>query len=1039
METFCSKKAFLMSCIKSADGTVAPYYSRCTVFCHQFDLFNEVACPAGMLVTCVETFCDDERRVEEDAVCKKGSMTERYSSVCHAGCQGLAEGETETCRTSTTTTTTTVVTTTTVTTTTATTVTTTHPFCGKGQFLDTDSPGKPARCTPCPAGSFMAADGHQNRQCVACQPACAFGGGTYEAQACTATQPRACLPCTRCGDGEFTQAVCSQTSDTLCHPATKCPNRCAVDASTQKCAAGPGTPAGARGSLHGGRSCFLLADPAVCNTERGCVYDTLAQGCRSSSKHFACEVYSAATCPGATALEFEAAPKGANGMYVVGQDTVCQPVTECTAGEYLRVPATATADGKCSALTRCRLGDQSEWECTPATASSDRKCCAVTGAIPRPGPDGGPSWSCPGGGFQVRAPTATSDRVCQQVATCNSTEFASAQPTAVSDRECRAVSPRCDPAVQYEAAGPGSDADRDCQPLTECAWDTEYEEVGGPAYRTADRACTPRRVCTAAEFEVVNGTRTSDRVCAAITVCTPGQEYQTVAFDRDLAIDRVCAPLRECAAGSEYQTLAPTATSDRKCAFVASNCEVGEEYEHTAASATENRECRGLTQCNATSQFESVAATASTDRACAALAPLDCGNGEGPVTRFQAAAPTATSDRVCRNATACEEGRQYQAAAPTYFADRVCAPVTPCSAGSYETAAPTALEDRVCAPKSACSAGQFVVDDGSATADRTCGPCRTCGQGFYGSGGCDGVRDTACTRCSACVPIDVDAGVLVEYESKACSATSNTECSKIMPCSPGAEYMHAEATATTQRDCRNATVCAPSEWESAALMGSQDRACEPTTACAALAAQECGSRRQSGSGAAGPSNVNLGECYTSVPATRTSDSVCQATNGACSPGTYESKPATMSSDRECLACAAGTYQDELGKDFCKSVDECLAGSEYEVAAPTLASNRVCSSCAVCGVSKGEFQTAACTTRSDRKCSICADGRYRDTDVSIDCSCRFLSCMCPHMHDEHSTCTCVRTRPHACMHTSACGRHHQSRNISPVHACSCRCN
>ena len=88
-----------------------------------------------------------------------------------------------------------------------------------------------------------------------------------------------------------------------------------------------------------------------------------------------------------------------------GLDTLCRDVTECQAGEYAAVAATATSDAVCSAAARCDPAVEtvaaaatasSDAVCaerctpcgpgeairTPCSAGTDRQCVAVAGAMP---------------------------------------------------------------------------------------------------------------------------------------------------------------------------------------------------------------------------------------------------------------------------------------------------------------------------------------------------------------------------------------------------------------------------------------------------------------------------------------------------------------------------------------------------------------------------------------------------------------------------------------------------------------------------------
>ncbi len=70
---------------------------------------------------------------------------------------------------------------------------------------------------------------------------------------------------------------------------------------------------------------------------------------------------------------------------------------------------------------------------------------------------------------------------------------------------------------------------------------------------------------------------------------------------------------------------------------------------------------------------------------------------------------------------------------------------------------------------------------------------------------------------------------------------------------------------------------------------------------------------------------------------------CTFASPACSPGTYEQVPPTVSSDRSCAPCLSGYYQDKSGQSSCAEVTGCDPG-QYLTMNATTSTNRICANC-----------------------------------------------------------------------------------------------
>lgn len=212
----------------------------------------------------------------------------------------------------------------------------------------------------------------------------------------------------------------------------------------------------------------------------------------------------------------------------------------CGAGEYLDI------EKKCQALSRCQ---EDEFEVRPPTATSDRECKEARTCLP--------------GTFVVAEPESGRDRICapcpvdtfsstknapscSAVRTCDEGEAIVGEAKASKDASCAPCGPE-----EFEKSGV-------CMPITECGPD-EFEFA--PPTTTTDRACRPLTDCppgTAIEF---THTKTRDRYCSPCEANTFSSTKNALQ----------CTPWANCNSDAlqgplELETTAPTKESDRECA-----------------------------------------------------------------------------------------------------------------------------------------------------------------------------------------------------------------------------------------------------------------------------------------------------------------------------------------------------------------------------------------------------------------------------------------------------------------------------------------
>ena len=471
--------------------------------------------------------------------------------------------------------------------------------------------------------------------------------------------------------------------------------------------------------------------------------------------------------------------------------------------------------------------------------------------------------------------------------------------------------------------------------------------------------------CTLLDSQGMDRSYATDRVCASLTVCSPGEFVSTSATPTS---DRSCKITRgpcNFTNAQEYQAQAPTPTSNRVCSAVAQcNAErvaARDEYEARDATNITDRVCSRVTRCTA-DEFETARPSATTDRQCAKVSPPCDEVGDGDSFMNQNA--TNTTDRTCEAATKCRSPAQYQTVALTKEADRECGETTTCNATQYEHLAPTAEEDRVCKT------------------------CKVCPQGYFAAGGCD-TQDTICKRCSACIPFSEQ----IEYEQEACTPMRNTVCGLIKPSCHPHEFLVAEPTPVSQRECRairNCSFCLPygaaeDDQDGGGGGGGGNEGPETGSGDSGSGESGSGSGSEDSGGRPkkrvcqyelkGPTATSNRRCqkillctdteYVAVAANQTHDTVC-ATAHECGVGEEEDSAPGVEQDRVCRACdGVKEFQDEISKLECKPVRECDT-TQYQASAPNATHNRLCAAATVCNSLQYELDSLA--PASDRVCT-----------------------------------------------------------------------
>lgn len=119
----------------------------------------------------------------------------------------------------------------------------------------------------------------------------------------------------------------------------------------------------------------------------------------------------------------------------------------------------------------------------------------------------------------------------------------------------------------------------------------------------------------------------------------------------------------------------------------------------------------------------------------------------------------------------------------------------------------------------------------------------------------------------------------------------------------------------------------------------------------------------------------------------------------CSPGEFVAEPATVTSDRICSICLAGSFSAGRNSEECTAWQECEPGV-VEHTEPSSSSDRGCGECLVCDVDEykpgpcqcsicktcppGMVESAPCTMTNDRECNSCEAETFTTRDNSKLC-------------------------------------------------------
>lgn len=149
----------------------------------------------------------------------------------------------------------------------------------------------------------------------------------------------------------------------------------------------------------------------------------------------------------------------------------CVPLTQCLDGEYEARQPTITSDRICKQYHFCVLGKS--YETAAPTASSDRTCvhaarkCLISHEYEFPAPTLTSNRACNkitpllAGFYETQAPTFSSDRHVAPLTQCTATQHETVPPTWSSNRQCQ-DNTVCAGGSDYQETAPTATTDRVC-------------------------------------------------------------------------------------------------------------------------------------------------------------------------------------------------------------------------------------------------------------------------------------------------------------------------------------------------------------------------------------------------------------------------------------------------------------------------------------------------------------------------------------------------------------------------------------------------
>ena len=390
-----------------------------------------------------------------------------------------------------------------------------------------------------------------------------------------------------------------------------------------------------------------------------------------------------------------------------------------------------------------------------------------------------------------------------------------------------------------------------------------------------DTSCSLQPACDAGTDYVTN--TTAVRTCAACNLAD--NKYQDVTNHRSR-----CKSATTCTSG-QYETAAPTAKTNRRCAQ-STVCNFSTQWESKAMTKTTDRECTAISTCG-TGYFVSVVQTQTSDLICEAC----------PENTYQD--KDVHRSEQCIVQTTCDKG--FAISPDSFIEARAC---SACPSNTFMIAIDHRIEE--CTVQPTCWMGEKISAD-TFTAARTCSEC---GINTYQEQ--PEHRLTECELQPLCGP-----GERINADSK----IKTREC---LPC-PANTFQHLQLSAHREMKCTPQGYCGPGEYASPDTK-LQMRECAECPLGTFMVESSHRNNACDGMKVCGPGEKFVDYFYDlGKPTTSGECEPCREQDGeyqdavdhrstvcfvqpTCSTG--EQYVPSITAERTCVVCEAGTYQDE---------------------------------------------------------------------------------------------------------------------------------
>lgn len=561
----------------------------------------------------------------------------------------------------------------------------------------------------------------------------------------------------------------------------------------------------------------------------------------------------------------------AQGFYKVlaRQGNLCVKCTQCTPGQFMRVPCTAEDNAVC---IDCAGIDH-------ALATAEITCTAADDSRFSSG-------GCEAGYHRYRLAGAD---VCQRCTLCTQGKFTKSPCSSVDDAVCEACTP---------VPGAGRNATYSCTNED----DSTVDKCSRGDFNQNGR-CSQCSVCTDGKYEASPCSDTADRKCC--TRCSTGKYVSRECG----ASDTECNDCTAIAHASPSAVLSCTTQSDSRI----SECASGFFRVPGSDAGWFNRAtpdaCKQCTSCSP-GRYESAPCSIATDTVCKDCTRVADADADA---KYTCTSDSDSQVSACAVRTSSGVTVRYYRTRTLNEAD-TCSPCSSCLPGTFQAAACTAETDTVCPRCSAVPNSKGLTTCKTSTDSRV----QSCDMDFYLIPGNADEGDT-CVACSSCQP--------GKYQVERCTSKRDSQCTDCTPVSHGEGLVKCTSASDSHVDvctdsfwhqpranksdlCHSCTTCEPGRYQRTACgVGTPSHdtdcvVCEPGMYQPSVAASDC-TRCPAGT-------------YLDIPG-GTSKQSCIG----CEIGKYSEKLGSILAS-DCVSCATGETTGNVGA---ASPHVCVASSD----------------------------------------------------------------------------------------------------------------